>query len=70
MKSMSCKERSIDVAEKVEEVLKGIVKADLKPEEDSALFLHTSLIILKQIMYNTAIIADYVKDKELKGGNN
>ena len=70
MKKMSCKEKSDYVEENVGELLRKIIEADMTPEEDSALFLHASMIILKQIMYNTAIIADYVKDKESKGGTN
>ena len=69
-KTTSCKEQAIEVTNTTSKILKEIVKADMSPEEDSALFLNTSVLILKQIMYNTAIIADYVMDKELKGGTN
>lgn len=69
-KPTSCKCQAMEVSAKTEEVLRDIVKSGMTPEEDSALFLHTSIVILKQIMYNTAIIADYIIDKQLKGGTN
>ena len=68
---ISCFDYAIDTALKIHNMMSEINEADLTPEEDTALFVNTSMLILKQIMYNTAIIADYCKANEpKKGGTN
>lgn len=69
-KTTSCKEQAIEISKQTSKMLSDIIEADLNPEEDTALLLNIECLFLKQIMYNTAIIADNVIDKELKGGAN
>lgn len=69
-KSMTRKERANEVSEATHELMSDIVKSDLNPEEDSSLFTHMNGLFLKEIMNNTAIIADYIIEKQLKGGTN
>lgn len=44
---------------KVSELLKAISTSNATPEEDTALYINLSIIFLREIMMNTAIIADY-----------
>lgn len=69
-KTTSCKEQAIEISIQTSKMMSNIIEADLNPAEDTALLLNMECLFLKQIMYNTAIIADYVMDKELKGGTN
>lgn len=69
-KTTSCKEQAIEISIQTSKMMSNIIEADLNPAEDTALLLNMECLFLKQIMYNTAIIADYVIDKELKGGTN
>lgn len=70
-KMNSCFDNAIDTALNVHNMMTDINEADLTPEEDTALLLNTSMLMIKQIMFNTAIIADYCKANESKkGGTN
>ena len=44
---------------KVSELLKAISTSHATPEEDTAHYINLSIIFLRDIMMNTAIIADY-----------
>ena len=69
MKKMkSCFDKAIDLANDIHGVMEKINEADLTPEEDTALFLNTTMLMIKHIMFNTAIIADYCKANEPKKG--
>lgn len=46
---------------KVSEMLKVITEAESTPEESTAHYNNLSLIFLREIMMNTAIIADHIK---------
>lgn len=46
---------------KVSEMLKVITEAKSTPEESTAHYNNLSLIFLREIMMNTAIIADHIK---------
>lgn len=43
------------------EILKAISEAKTTPEEDIAHYNNLSIIFLREIMMNTAIIADHIK---------
>lgn len=46
---------------KVSEMLKVISESEVTPEESTAHYNNLSLIFLREIMINTAIIADHIK---------
>lgn len=46
---------------KVSEMLKVISESNTTPEESTAHYNNLSLIFLREIMINTAIIADHIK---------
>lgn len=59
---------AIELESKVRDMVHNINEADLTPEEDTALILNTTMLMIKQIMFNTAIIADYCEANESKKG--
>ena len=67
-KTNSCFNNAINTDIIVRKMLTEISEADLTPEEDTAILLDTSMLMIKQIMFNTAIIADYCKANESKKG--
>lgn len=56
-------ERAKKISVDVGELLTRIVRADSDPIEDTANYTNISIIFLREIMYNTAIIADKLNDK-------
>lgn len=60
---MSRVQRAKKISKDVGEMLQFIVEADTDAIEDTAHYANLSIIFLREIMYNTAIIADKLIDK-------
>lgn len=64
MKNSRSKLSRVDQADfydkKIGEMLQTISKVEATPEEDTAHYTNLSIVLLREIMMNTAIIADHI----------
>lgn len=57
--------RALTLSKEIGKILDNIVKADGTPEEDTSNYCNIMVVFLREIMFNTAIIADYCNNHSI-----